>query len=214
MEDLDVTLFFKYIDLSQQLYEEMNDDVTFSLEFWKSFRNENNNNRSNAYSRYHNNHNNCSNSSRNGYKVLDFNKIFRLPDIIRITKQKVDDLWMKLYNIYNGVNDLFELYLNYTEQINDDDLLKRDLDEIKHKSENSKFIQQNFYNVLFNKETGILICNGNKGSEGIIEKTNNEVEQIFKYKPEELRGMNINLLMPRLLAKEHQKFMAKLARRK
>ena len=204
LEDLDVTLFFKYIDLSQQLYEEMNNDVTFSLEFWKSFRHDNNN----AYSRYHNNHH-SSNTSNNGYKVLDFNKIFRLTDKIRITKQKVDDLWMKLYNIYNGVNDLFELYLNYTEQINDDDLLKRDLDEIKRKSENSaEFIQQNFYNVLFNKETGILICNGDKGSEGVIEKTNNEVEQIFKYKPEELRGMNVNQLMPRLLSKEHQKFMA------
>ena len=116
---------------------------------------------------------------------------------------------MKLYNIFNGVNDLFDLYLTYTEQVNDDDLLKRDLDEIKRKSENSaEFIQQNFYSILFNKETGIVICNGDKGSEGMIEKTNNEIEPIFKYKPEELKGMNIAQLMPRLFAKEHKAFMS------
>lgn len=187
LEELDVTLYFKYADLSQQLFDEMNNDVNLSLEFWRSFK--------------------ASQTDQN--KVIDFNKIFHLTDKIRITKSKVDKIWMKLYNIYNGVNDLFDLYLTYTEQINDDDLLKRDLDEIKRKSENSaEFIQQNFYSILFNKETGILICNGDKGCEGIIEKTNNEIEPIFKYKPEELKGMNVTQLMPRLLAKDHRFFMS------
>ena len=186
LEDLDVTYYFKYVDLSQQLFDEMNNDVNLSLEFWRSFK-----------------------ASQTDNKIIDFNKIFHLTDKIRITKAKVDQIWMKLYNIFNGVNDLFDLYLTYTEQVNDDDLLKRDLDEIKRKSENSaEFIQQNFYSILFNKETGIVICNGDKGSEGMIEKTNNEIEPIFKYKPEELKGMNIAQLMPRLFAKEHKAFMS------
>ena len=86
--------------------------------------------------------------------------------------------------------------------------MKRDLESIKRKNENSAdHIQQNFYNLLFNKETGIIIPNGDKGKEGLIEKANSEVEVIFKYKPEELRGMNLSNLMPKLFAKNHSAFM-------
>lgn len=186
LEDLNVTMYFKYEDLSQNFFDEMNNDVNLSLEFWRSFRN-----------------NNLDNS-----KSIDFNKIFHLTDKIRITKNKVEKLWNKLIKIFNGVNELFDLYLEYVEQINDDDNLKRDLEAIKRKNENSAdHIQQNFYSLLFNKETGIIIANGDKGKEGMIEKANSEVEVIFKYKPEELRGMNLSNLMPRLFAKNHSQFM-------
>ena len=36
-------------------------------------------------------------------------------------------MWNKLFKIYGGVNEFFALYLEYVEQINDDDLKKRDL---------------------------------------------------------------------------------------
>ena len=186
LEDLNVTMYYKYEDLSQNFFDEMNNDVNFSLEFWRSFRN----------------------SQIDQNKSIDFNKIFHLTDKIRITKNKVEKLWNKLIKIFNGVNELFDLYLEYVEQINDDDTLKRDLESIKRKNENSAdHIQQNFYSLLFNKDTGIIIANGDKGKEGLIEKANSEVEAIFKYKPEELRGMNLSNLMPKLFAKNHSSFM-------
>ena len=186
LEDLNVTMYFKYEDLSQNFFDEMNNDVHFSLEFWRSFRN----------------------SQIDSNNTIDFNKIFHLTDKIRITKAKVEKIWGKLIKIFNGVNELFDLYLEYVEQINDDDTQKRDLESIKRKNENSAdHIQQNFYSILFNKETGIIIANGDKGKEGLIEKANNEVEIIFKYKPEELRGMNLSNLMPKLFAKTHSAFM-------
>jgi PAS domain S-box-containing protein len=95
-----------------------------------------------------------------------------------------------------------------TEHINDDDSLKRDLEEIKRKSETSAdFIQQNYYNILFSQDTCIIIANGDVNKEGIIEKANNEIESIFKYKPEEVKGLNISKLMPNLIAKEHDQFI-------
>ena len=188
LEDLNVTIYFKYDDLSQNFVDEMNNDVNLSLEFWKIFRN----------------------AQLDINKQIDFNKIFHLTDKIRITKGKVEKLWDKLLLIYNGVNDLFDLYSEYVEQLNDDDLKKRDLESLRRKNENfSEHISQNYYSMLFNKETGIIIANGDKGKEGLIEKTNPEVENIFKYKPEELKGMNLSALMPKNYAKLHKSFIEK-----
>ncbi|MCQ2816891.1 MAG: PAS domain S-box protein, partial [archaeon] len=188
LEDLNVTMYFKYEDLSQNFFDEMNNDVNYSLEFWRSFYN----------------------AQVDPNKTIDFNKIFLLTDKIRITKAKVEKIWAKLIKIFNGVNELYDLYIEYIEQIKDDDNLKRELESTKRKNENSAdLIQQNFYSVLFNKETGIIIANGDKGKEGLIEKVNNEVENIFKYKPEELKGMNLNMLMPKIFEKNHKSYMEK-----
>ena len=188
LDELDATMYFKYEDISQNLVDEINNDINLSLEFWKIFRR----------------------SQLDYRKQIDFNKIFHLTDKIRITKEKIESLWKKLLEIYNGVNELFDLYFDYVEQINDDDLKKRDLEGLKRKSENfSEHIGQNFYTILFNRETGIIIANADKGKEGLIEKTNLEIENIFKYKPEELKGMNLTSLMPKIFSKIHRSFIEK-----
>lgn len=185
LEDLNTTLYFKYEDLSQKFFDEINNDITLSLEFWNSFKQYN---------------------EVSG--VIDFNKIFTLTNKIRISKNKIENIWRDLFSTYSGVNDLFDLYENYIEQINDDDLLKRELDTLKSKNINSTdHIKLNYYNILFNRETGIIIANGDKGIEGNIKKTNDEIERIFDYNPEELKGMNVSILMPRILEANHKKYM-------
>ena len=186
IEDLNVTIYYKYSNLSEEFIDEINNDVNLSLEFWKIFQN----------------------TQLDSKKQIDFNKIFSLTNKIRISKEKIEKLWNKLLNIYNGVNDLFILYSEYVEQINDDDLKKRDLEELKRKNENfSEQFSQNYYSLLFNKETGIMIANGDKGKEGIIEKTNLEIEKIFQYKSNELKGKNLNILMPKIYSKIHNNFI-------
>ena len=54
IEDLDVTMYFKYEDLSQNFIDEISNDINFSLQFWKTYRN--------SYLNYN--------------KQIDFNKIF------------------------------------------------------------------------------------------------------------------------------------------
>ena len=45
----------------------------------------------------------------------------------------------------------------------------RELEIIKKRNETSiEYIQLNYYNLLFNKETGIIIVNGNRGTEVIM----------------------------------------------
>ena len=186
IKDLNVTMYFKYEDLSQAFIDEINNDISLSLDFWKIFRN----------------------SQLDYNKQIDFNYIFSLTDKIRITKSKIEKLWNKLFSIYNGVNDLFDLYIEYIEKLNDDDLKKRDLENIKKKNDNfSEHLSQNYYVMLFNKDTGIIIANGDKGKEGIIEKTNLEIENIFKYKTDELKGMNLSSLMPKNYSKLHSSFI-------
>ena len=186
LENLDVSMYYKYDALSQSFLDEINNDVNLSLEFWKAFRA----------------------PLREANKKIDFNKVFELTDKIRIAKKNVEDMWNKLIQIYGGVNDYFELYVEYVEQINDDDLKKRDLESLRRKNDSfGENMNNNFYSVLFNKDTGIIIANGNKGSEGIIELSNKEVENIFKFKAFDLKGMNLTSLMPKLFAKDHSKYI-------
>ena len=186
LEDLDVSQYYKYDFLSQSFINEIANDVNLSLEFWKIFR---------APLK------DCS-------KSINFNKVFKLTDEIRISKKKVEDMWNKLLSIYSGVNEYFELYSEYVVEMNDDDLKKRDLDSLKRKNDNyNDHINQNFYSILFNKDTGIIIANGDKCSEGIIELSNNVIERIFKYRPNDLKGKNLINLMPKLFVKDHSKYM-------
>ena len=186
IEDLNVTMYFKYEDLSQTFIDEINIDISLSLDFWKIFRN----------------------SQLDYNKQIDFNYLFCLTDKIRITKSKIEKIWDKLLSIYNGVNDLFDLYSEYVEKLNDDDLKKRDLENFKRKNDTfSEHLSQNYYVMLFNKDTGIIIANGDKGKEGIIEKTNLEIENIFKYKTDELKGMNLSTLMPKNYSRIHSSFI-------
>ena len=186
LEELNVTMYFKYEDLTQMFVEEISSDINLSLHFWKIFRN----------------------NRLDSNKTIDFNEIFHLTDKIRITKTRIEKLWENLIKIYKGVNELFDIYSGYTEEINDDDLKRKDLEELKRKSENyNEHLAANYYSLLFNKETGIIIANGDKGKEGLIEKTNNEIENIFKFKTEEIKGMNLIQLMPKIFAKIHKGFM-------
>ena len=186
LENLNISQYYKYDSLSQNFIEEINNDVNLSLEFWNSFLE----------------------PLKEANKKVDFNKIFKLTDKIRITKKNIEEMWIKLLKIYDGVNDFFQIYMDYVEQINDDDLKRRDLEVLKRKNDNiGEHININFYSILFNKETGIIIANGDKGSEGIIQLTNNEIENIFKYKSMDLKGMNISCLMPKIFSKDHSKYM-------
>ena len=186
LECLNISQYFRYDSLSQRFLEEINNDVNLSLEFWNSFRE----------------------PLKEPSKKIDFNKIFKLTDKIRITKKTIEEMWNKLLKIYEGVNDFFQIYMDYIEQINDDDLKRRDLEVIKRKNDtNGDHINIDFYSILFSKETGIIIANGDKGSEGLIELASNEIENIFKYKSIDLKGKNISSFMPKIFSKDHSKYM-------
>ena len=188
LEGLNVSMYYKYDFLSQKFVDEISKDVNLSLDFWKTFRT----------------------SLKDSTKKIDFNIIFELTDKIRNTKENVELMWSKLLNIYSGANSFFDLYLEYVQEINDDELKKRDLESLKRKNENfGDHIGQNFYSILFNKETVIVIVNGDKGNEGTIELTNKEIEKVFNYRPIDIKGMNLTSLMPKLFAKKHSKYIEK-----
>ena len=85
---------------------------------------------------------------------------------------------------------------------------KRDLEGLRRKNDASNdHLNNKFYSLLFNQSTGIIIVNGDKDKIGTIEFSNKEVENIFKYKTFNLKGMNLNNLMPKIFEKEHSKYM-------
>ena len=185
LEDLNTSLFFKYDHYSTQFISEIEKDLSYTFDFWKTLK-------------------------QGKHSAFNYNKIFALTDKLRLTKIEVDNLFRKLYQINTGVNEIFELYLSYVEIVNDDDLLKRELENIKRKSENTTdILNVNYYNILFNKDTGLLIASGNKGQEGVIIETNRAITEIFGYGKEEIKGLNVKELMPKILRKKHQGFIEK-----
>lgn len=183
LEEVNTSMYFKYQDLSEKFFSEISTDITISTEFWKLF---------------------ITNDLKR--KKLDFNRVFTLTDRIRLTKDKIKAVWKELFETYNGCNELFDLYECYTEYINDDDFLMRELLKIRNKNYTLEGVF-NYYNVLFNHETGVIIASGDKGKEGMIEKVSENLTQIFQFNEEELKGMNVGFLMPRMFERDHRRFM-------
>ena len=191
LENVDISMFYKYDSLSQHFIEEITNDIELSLEFWKTFK---------KYAKIQN------------FKI-NFNKVFKLTDQIQTSKKTIDKMWKDLLNIYNGVNEYFEFYNDYIEQINDDDLKKRDLDSLKKKKGYSnEHLNNNYYSILFSKDTGIIIADGDIGSEGIIKHCNKKIENIFSYNVSDLKEVNVTKLMPKLFEKDHSKYIERYFR--
>ena len=188
LEDINFSQYFKYHNLAEKFKVNLIKDVNLSNEFWHLFITKN-----------------------RRRKKLDFNQIFELTDKIRITKQTIDKLWEDIFQTYNGCNELFDLYENYVESINDDSLTLRELLKIRNKNFALEGIA-NYYNTLFNNDTCIIVCNGDKGKEGIIEKVSPNITRFFGYKEEEVKGINIGALMPKMFEKDHKSFMQRYFR--
>ena len=183
LEDINFSQYFKYHNLAEKFKINLIRDVHLSKEFWKLFI-----------------------TKDKKRRKLDFNEIFELTDKIRLTKQTIDKLWDNIFQTYNGYNELFELYENYVELINDDSLTLRELLKTKNKNFALEGIF-NYYNTLFSNDTCIIICSGDKGKEGTIEKVSSNITSFFGYKEEEVKGINIGALMPKMFEREHKSFM-------
>ena len=185
LNELNSSLYFKYEDLSKQFVQEITNDTNYSLTFWNNLK-----------------------KSENS---INYNEFFKLTELIRKTKLKISKLFYELFNIYNRVNDLFDLYLSYIEIVNNDFILKRNLEIVKKKNNITTLdiIKINYYNILFGKETGILIGKGDKGHEGQIITSNKIISDYFSYTKDELKNKICTLLMPKTLAKIHTNFIKK-----
>ena len=185
LDELNSTLYFKYDELSKSFIQEITNDVNYSLTFWSNLK--------------------------NNVNSINYNEFFLLTEKIRKTKLKITKLFNELFNIYNRANEIFELYLSYIDIINNDYLVKRNLEVLKRKYERQTvdLIKVNYYNILFGKETGILIGSGDKGKEGMIITSNKIISDLFGYSQEELKGRYVNILMPKNLSKIHSTFISK-----
>ena len=184
LEQMNPTLYFKYNNISQRFIEEIENDVELNLEFWEFF------------------------SIQKNPHELKFSKIFNVIEQIKNSKTQIYNSWKQLFNIYSGINPIFDIYLDYINEINDDTNLKTELERFKRKREIAgDDIIKNYYSLLFSKKTGLIIANGNGGKEGIIEKANYNFGKIFNVDSEKIRGKNIHEFMPKLFVNEHTKFM-------
>ncbi len=178
--DLNMTFYYKYHDIAKKFSKEIYNDLELSVEFWECF------------------------SSKKNSELIDINHVIDLIQKINDSKNTIKNLWNEMFKIYSGINSYFLLYYDYINEINDDQKLKNELENHKKKKENStENIVDNYYNILFNKDTGIIIVNGDRGKEGIIEKANYAFANIFQINVEKIRGKNINEFMPKIFSEVH-----------
>ena len=184
LADLNTTFFYKYNSIAKRFTKEIYNDLELSINFWENF------------------------SSRKNMDLIDINHVIKVIEKVDNSKNLIKYLWKEMFKIYSGINTYFLLYLDYINEINDDAKLKNELENYKKKKENStENIIENYYNLLFKKETGIIIVNGDRGKEGIIEKVNYAFGNIFHLNSEKMRGKNINEFMPKIFSDVHNLVM-------
>ena len=183
LSELNFSLYFKYDELSKQFIQEITNDINFSILFWNNLKNNENS--------------------------INYNDFFKLTEKIRFSKLKITKLFNELFIIYNGANDIFELYSLYVETVNNDFITKRKLELIKKKHDRVTLdlIKINYFSILFGKDTGIIIGSGDKGHEGKILVINKAISDLFGYSKEELKGKICSIIMPKNLAKIHSSFI-------
>ena len=186
LENVNISTYYHYESLCDNFLEEIKNDIDLSLKFWKLFEE----------------------MHKNVEFKLNFKEVFELAEKIQIKKKNIDKIWNNLMKKYSGINDYFELYNEYIVQINDDDIKNRELDAFKKNLINQDDdLNSNFYSILFNKDTGLVIVSKDIGTEGIIKHYNKTIEKIFKYSDQELKEKSIDILMPKIIANKHSSFM-------
>ena len=184
LEELNPTYLYKYEDLSEKFLIQIFNDLDETIKFWKFL------------------------SFKENVNAIDFNLIYKQIKKILSCKMSVNKLWNKLFEIYSGINEYFDLYLDYVGVINDNVFLQRKLENIKIKKKNYlESFTSDYYNLLFRSDIGIIICNGDKDKEGIIEKCNEEFGNMVGLEAENLKGLNISTFMPKNIRVNHNKFM-------
>ena len=182
IEELNPTYLYKYEDLSEKFLIEIFNDLDETIAFWKLL------------------------SYKENINAIDFNLVYKQIEKILVCKTNVNNLWNQLFDIYSGINEYFDLYLDYVGVINDNVFLQRKLENIKIKKKNL-LESSDYYNLLFRHDIGIVICNGDKDKEGIIENCNNEFRNIIGMDSENLKGLNISNFMPKNIKMNHINFM-------
>ena len=183
-EQMNPTLYFKYKHISEQFIEQMEKDLDLNIEFWENF------------------------SKQKNQGVLKFKNIFNVIQKIEESKIIISNLWEDLFQIYSGINPVFMIYLEFITDINDDINLKKKLEAYKKKKEiSTESILTNYYSILFHKETGLVIVNGENGKEGLIESADYKFGLIFNITIDKIKGESIHDFMPKIFSNEHSKFM-------
>ena len=100
-------------------------------------------------------------SYKENINAIDFNLVYKQIEKILVCKMNVNNLWNQLFDIYSGINEYFDLYLDYVGVINDNVFLQKKLENIKIKKKNY-LESSDYYNLLFRPDIGIVICNGDK----------------------------------------------------
>ncbi|KAM3130308.1 hypothetical protein pb186bvf_017604 [Paramecium bursaria] len=143
------------------------------------------------------------------------------PDI-----QKLQSLGSKITNTVESTNDFFkvlndmnpnhikclQIYGKFLKEIVNDDvegqrILEKSDYISKSTAQNKLGLDQDRLKYGENSNTCIITCSGNYNNIGIVTNTNNEITRILGFSKSDVIGQNVNRIMPKVYADQHDQFM-------
>ena len=180
--NLDITIVLKFESLLAKLSKAIEKATNEHIEFW----------------------------SQLDSLLPDLNILHKLGlNITNFNKQN-DEIWKKLHKINSNHKKTLRDYGRYLRDIqNDNEKGSEYIRKGGGTNSNSPINDhRNDFSIMFAEDTAIIVMSaGNKENQGKIIKTNAGLFNIFKYKPLEVIGYDVTLLMPKGIGEYHNEFL-------
>ena len=126
--------------------------------------------------------------------------------------ENTNDLFKKLNDMNPNHIKCLEIYGNFLKDIVNDDVEgQRILEKAEYIGKstvmNKQFIDNDRQKYGENSNTCIITVSGNFNNIGIVTNTNNEITRILGFSKSDLIGQNVNRIMPKVYADQHDQFM-------
>ncbi|CAD8089671.1 unnamed protein product [Paramecium primaurelia] len=142
----------------------------------------------------------------------DIQKLQSLGSKITNTVESTSDFYKKLQEMNQNHIKCLQVYGNFLKDIVNDDVEgQRILEKAeyiqKSTAVNKLGLDQERQKYGENANTCIITCSGNYNNIGVVTNVNNEITRILGFSKSDIIGQNVNRIMPKVYADQHDQFM-------
>jgi len=183
---LDVTIVITFESLYASLNREIEKSANDHIEFWSHLESQ----------------------------VPDHNYLHKMGLVIINNTKRINDIWHQLTKINAHYHKALHIYGTYLCQIKNDPQEGEEYLNLASQMQRPKSLDEhvNQFELMFADDTAIVVISGNKDQQSKITKTNNGITKLFNYNTFEVKGHEVNILMPPIIGVKHSAFLEQFFR--